>query len=84
MPYEILIGLRYLKSKRREAVISLITLISSGGVALGVMALIVVLSVMSGFERDLRAKILGTTAHVVLLKFGEGGVSNAGALLPRV
>jgi len=84
MPYEILIGLRYLKSKRREAVISLITLISSGGVALGVMALIVVLSVMSGFERDLRAKILGTTAHVVLLKFGEGGMSNAGELLPRV
>ena len=42
MPYETLIGLRYLRSKRRGAVVSLITLISSGGVALGVMALIIV------------------------------------------
>ncbi len=84
MPYETLIGLRYLRSKRRGAVVSLITLISSGGVALGVMALIIVLSVMSGFERDLRDKILGTTAHVVLLQFGEEGVTQAEALLPRV
>lgn len=84
MSYETLIGLRYLRSKRRGVVVSLITLISSGGVALGVMALIVVLSVMSGFERDLRDKILGTTAHVVLLQFGEEGMTEAKALLPRV
>ncbi|MEE9182415.1 MAG: lipoprotein-releasing ABC transporter permease subunit [candidate division NC10 bacterium] len=84
MQYEILIGLRYLKSKRREAMISLITLISSGGVALGVMALIVVLSVMSGFEKDLRDKILGTNAHVVLLRFGEGGITDVDQLLPRI
>lgn len=84
MKYEFLIGFRYLKSKRRQAVISLITLISSGGVALGVMALIVVISVMSGFERDLRDKILGTNAHVVLLRFGEGGVPQVESLLPRI
>ncbi len=84
MKYEILIGLRYLKSKRRQAVISLITLISSGGVAVGVMALIVVLSVMSGFEKDLRDKILGTNAHVVLLRFGEGGMTEVESLLPRI
>lgn len=84
MPYETLIGVRYLRSKRRGALVSLITLISSGGVALGVMALIIVLSVMSGFERDLRDKILGTTAHVVLLQFGEEGVTQAETLLPRV
>lgn len=84
MSYEIMIGLRYLKSKRRGAVVSLITLISSCGVALGVMALIVVLSVMSGFERDLRNKILGTTAHVVLLQFGGEGLGQADAILPRV
>lgn len=84
MKYEFLIGFRYLKSKRRQAVISLITLISSGGVAVGVMALIVVLSVMSGFERDLRDKILGTNAHVVLLRFGEGGVPQVESLLPRI
>lgn len=84
MSYEILIGLRYLKSKRRQAFISLITLISSGGVALGVMALIVVISVMSGFEKDLRDKILGTNAHVVLLRFGEKGVTDVEQLLPRI
>ena len=84
MSYEIFIGLRYLKSKRREAFISLITLISSGGVALGVLALIVVLSVMSGFERDLRNKILGTNSHVILMRFGEGGLSQAEGLLPQI
>ena len=84
MRYELLIGLRYLRSKRRGAVVSLITLISSGGVALGVMALIIVLSVMSGFEKDLRDKILGTNAHVVLLQFGDEGLSQAKALVPRV
>ncbi|MFQ5989107.1 MAG: lipoprotein-releasing ABC transporter permease subunit [Candidatus Methylomirabilales bacterium] len=84
MRYETLIGLRYLKSKRRQAFISLITLISSGGVALGVMALIVVISVMSGFERDLRDKILGTNAHVVLLQFGEKGVTDVEQLVPRI
>lgn len=84
MSYEFLIGVRYLKSKRRQAFISLITLISSGGVALGVMALIVVISVMSGFEKDLRDKILGTNAHVVLLRFGERGVTDVEQLLPRI
>ena len=84
MRYELLIGLRYLRSKRRGAVVSLITLISSGGVALGVMALIIVLSVMSGFEKDLRDKILGTNAHVVLLQFGDEGLPQAKALVPRV
>jgi lipoprotein-releasing system permease protein len=84
MRFEFLIGLRYLRSKRRGTVVSMITLISSGGVALGVMALIVVLSVMSGFERDLRNKILGTTAHVVLLEFGGEGVTQAEVLLPQV
>lgn len=84
MTYELLIGFRYLKSKRRQALISLITVLSSGGVALGVMALIVVLSVMSGFERDLRDKILGTNAHVVLLRFGETGITDAAQLLPVI
>lgn len=67
MPYELFIGLRYLKAKRKSAFISIITLISTAGVALGVMALIVVLAVMTGFEEDLKEKILGTNAHVVVL-----------------
>jgi lipoprotein-releasing system permease protein len=72
MPYELFISLRYLKAKRKSAFISIITLISTAGVALGVMALIIVLAVMTGFEEDLKEKILGTNAHVVVLKTGGG------------
>ena len=71
MPYELFISLRYLKAKRKSAFISIITLISTAGVALGVMALIIVLAVMTGFEMDLKEKILGTNAHVVILKNGS-------------
>ncbi len=72
MPFELLIGLRYLKAKRKSTFISLITLISVAGVALGVMALIIVLAVMTGFEEDLKDKILGTNAHIVVLKSSDG------------
>jgi len=68
MAYELLIGLRYLKAKRKSTFISIITFISTAGVALGVMALIVVLAVMTGFEEDLTNKIIGTNAHVVVMK----------------
>lgn len=70
LPYELWIALRYLKARRRELFISLITWISVGGVALGVTALVVVLSVMTGFEEDLRDKILGTNAHAVVYAMG--------------
>jgi lipoprotein-releasing system permease protein len=71
MRYELFIGRRYLKSKRKQAFISLITLISVGGVALGVAALIVVTSVMTGFTHQLTDKILGVYSHLVVLKEGE-------------
>lgn len=70
MPFELFIGLRYLKAKRKSTFISIITFISTAGVALGVMALIVVLAVMTGFEEDLKEKILGTNAHVVVIRSG--------------
>jgi len=70
MPYELFIGLRYLKAKRKQTFISIITLISITGVAIGVMALILVLGVMTGFSDDLREKILGTNSHLVIQKFG--------------
>lgn len=70
MPFELLIGLRYLKAKRKSTFISIITFISTAGVTLGVMALIVVLAVMTGFERDLKEKILGTNAHLVVIRSG--------------
>jgi lipoprotein-releasing system permease protein len=67
MSYEFTISLRYLKSRRRQTFISLITLISVGGVAVGVMVLIVVLAVMSGFEASLKEKILGMNSHIWIL-----------------
>jgi len=70
MPFELFIGLRYLKAKRKSTFISIITFISTAGVALGVMALIVVLAVMTGFENDLKEKILGTNAHIVVIRNG--------------
>ncbi len=70
MHLELFIGLRYLKAKRKSTFISIITFISTAGVALGVMALIVVLAVMTGFENDLKDKILGTNAHIVVIKSG--------------
>lgn len=66
MTYEHFIGLRYLMAKRNASLLSIITLISVMGVALGVTALIVVLSVMGGFKKDLKEKILGTKAHAVV------------------
>jgi lipoprotein-releasing system permease protein len=70
MRYELFISLRYLKAKRKQVFISVITFLSMAGVGLGVMALVVVLSVMRGFEDDLKGKILGTNAHLVVLQHG--------------
>ena len=69
MPLEVFVGLRYTRAKRRNHFISFITLISMLGIALGVMALIVVLSVMNGFEKELRGRILGMVSHVTVSSF---------------
>jgi lipoprotein-releasing system permease protein len=66
-PYEVFIALRYLMSKKKRRSLSFTTAISVGGVAVGVMALLVVLSVMSGFHEDLQKKILGVNTHIVVL-----------------
>ncbi|HEY6862651.1 MAG TPA: lipoprotein-releasing ABC transporter permease subunit [Burkholderiales bacterium] len=71
MPYELLVGLRYTGASRSNRFISFISLISMLGIALGVAALIVVLSVMNGFETELRARILGVVAHLQIT--GPGG-----------
>lgn len=70
IPYQLFIALRYFKSKKRHSGISINTIISIGGVALGVMTLIVVLSVMGGFHEDLQEKILGVNAHIIVQNFG--------------
>jgi lipoprotein-releasing system permease protein len=72
LPYELFIGLRYLKAKRKQTFISIITSFSVIGIMLGVMALIVVLAVMDGFGHEIREKILGTNAHIVLNRYGSG------------
>jgi lipoprotein-releasing system permease protein len=76
MGYEWFIGLRYLKAKRKQTFISIITIISIAGVMVGVMALIVVLSVMSGFEKTLKEKIVGTQAHLILQKTTQEGMED--------
>ena len=64
LPYELFIGLRYTRAKRRNHFISFISLTSMVGIALGVAALIIVLSVMNGFQQELRARILGVASHL--------------------
>jgi lipoprotein-releasing system permease protein len=71
LPLELFIGLRYTRAKRRNHFISFISLISMLGIALGVMALIVVLSVMNGFEKELRGRILGMVSHVTISSLDE-------------
>ncbi|NTU48954.1 MAG: lipoprotein-releasing ABC transporter permease subunit [Syntrophobacteraceae bacterium] len=75
MNFEVFVSLRYLFAKRRQTFISLITLISIAGVAVGVMALIVVLGVMNGFQDDVRNRILGITSHMMVMSF-NGTISN--------
>jgi lipoprotein-releasing system permease protein len=83
MKYELFIGLRYLKARRQETFISLITLISILGVMIGVMTLNVVMAVMTGFEETLRDRLLGINAHIALLKSGDQ-LSEYEELLQRV
>jgi lipoprotein-releasing system permease protein len=71
MSFEYFIGGRYLKAKQKETFISLITILSIAGVTVGVMALIVVIAVMAGFESDLKNRILGVESHVVIMRHGS-------------
>jgi len=70
-PFPLFVGLRYTRAKRRNHFISFISLISVLGIVLGVTALITVLSVMNGFQTELRNRILGMTAHVTVTNYGE-------------
>ena len=74
-PFELFVGLRYTRAKRRTHFISFISLISMLGIALGIAALITVMSVMNGFEKEIRARILGAAAHIQVLG-GEKGIED--------
>ena len=72
--YEFLIGRRYLRSNRGNRFVSFISTISMLGIAIGVAVLIVVLSVMNGFEREVRDRILSLTSHAAISAFGSRSV----------
>src|ERR1700688_27207 len=70
VPFEFHIALRYLLAKRKQAFISVISLISTLGVAVGVMAVVIALAVMTGLQQELRDRILGSNPHVYVSKVG--------------
>lgn len=70
-PYQLFVGLRYTRAKRRNHFISFISLISIIGIALGVTALITVTSVMNGFEKEMRERIIGAASHATVTQYGE-------------
>ena len=85
MSYELRISWRHLCSRKSQKFISLITFISMGGVALGVMALSVVIAVMTGFGQNLRDKILGTNSHIVVTQvMSSSGMEDYGNVLKKV
>jgi lipoprotein-releasing system permease protein len=83
MPYWLFIGLRYLRAKRRQMFISIITVFAMLGVMVGVAALIIVLSVMVGVEEDLQVKILGANSHLTVLSY-RGQIENYQDIVPRL
>src|SRR5688500_19087263 len=70
MSFELFVALRYLLARRKQAFISLISLLSTIGVAVGVMALVIALALMTGLQGELRDRILGSTAHVYVWRTG--------------
>ncbi len=84
MRFELFIAARYLKAKRRQAVVGVVTSISVAGVAAGVAALIIALAITNGMRRDLQDRLLGSTAHVQLLRVQGDGIRNWQTLLERL
>ncbi|MCG8604376.1 ABC transporter permease, partial [bacterium] len=84
MSYEFFIANRYLKSKRKTGFISLINYISIAGVMIGVAALIIVLSIMNGFESEVRSRIIGFRAHLELRKFHRVGLEDYQTVINRI
>ena len=84
MQFELFVAARYLRAKRRQAVIGIITLISIIGVAAGVASLIVALAINNGFRQDLQDRLLGSMSHVNLLRVESDGIRNWEELLKRL
>jgi lipoprotein-releasing system permease protein len=84
MRFELFIATRYLRAKRRQAVIGLVTIISILGVAAGVASLIIALAINNGFRQDLQERLLGSTSHVNLLRVESDGIRDWRSLLQRL
>ncbi len=84
MRFELFIASRYLRAKRRQALVGVITAISVVGVAAGVAALIIALAITNGMRRDLQQRLLGSTAHIELMRVASDGISHWRALTDRL
>src|SRR5438309_11119526 len=84
MKFELFVASRYLRAKRRQAVIGVITAISVIGVAAGVASLIIALAINNGFRQDLQQRLLGSTPHVSLMKIEDVGIRDWRQLLDRL
>ena len=84
MRFELFIAARYLRAKRRQAVVGVITAISVAGVAVGVASLIIALAITNGMRRDLQERLLSSTAHVELMRVQDDGIRDWRALLDRL
>ncbi|MHB1021693.1 MAG: FtsX-like permease family protein [Acidobacteriaceae bacterium] len=84
MRFELFIAARYLRAKRRQAVIGVITAISVIGVAAGVAALIIALAITNGMRRDLQSRLLGSTAHVELMRIAGDGIRDWRPMVARL
>ena len=84
MRFELFIAARYLRARRRQAVVGLITVISIVGVAAGVASLVIALAITNGMRRDLQERLVGSTAHVELLQVDGRGIKNWESLMARL
>jgi len=84
MSYELFIASRYLKAKRKQAFISVITFISTLGIAIGVMALVIALALITGFQEDVQDRILGATSHIMVSDLSGEGMAGYEDLISQV
>src|SRR5271170_8280609 len=84
MRFEFFVAARYLRAKRRQAVVGVITVISIAGVAVGVASLIIALAITNGMRRDLQERLLSSTAHVSLMRVQDDGIRNWRELTARL
>jgi lipoprotein-releasing system permease protein len=84
MSYELFVAKRYLTARRKQAFISVITFISALGITIGVMALIIAIALITGFQNDVQEKILGSTSHIMVRNYAEGGLTDYENLMRQI